>query len=111
MIRTHGDVQASTEHGACAVAILVTKKLTGFEVLERSVKGTGFDYWVGKDESLPFRRKTRLEVSGILRGALGDVEQRISRKCRQTERSDGMRLDALVIVVEFSRPIVKVAKR
>jgi hypothetical protein len=111
MMRTHGDMQESTEHGACAVAILVMKKLTGFEVIERSVKGTGFDYWVGKNESFPFRCKTRLEVSGILRGALGEVEQRISRKCRQTERSDEMKLDALVIVVEFSQPLVRVAKR
>ena len=41
MIRTHGDMEESTEHGACAVAILVTKKLTGFEVIERSVRALG----------------------------------------------------------------------
>jgi hypothetical protein len=111
MTRTYGDLQEATEHGACAVAILVTKELTGFEVIERSAKGTGFDYWVGEDEQLPFQSKTRLEVSGILRGTLGDIEQRVREKCHQTERSDGMGLAALVFVVEFSQPIVKVIKR
>jgi hypothetical protein len=111
MKRTYGDMQEATEHGACAVAILVTKELTKFTVIERSMKGTGFDYWVGEDEQLPFQDKTRLEVSGILCGKLADIERRVREKCHQTERSDGMGLAALVFVVEFSQPIVKVIKR
>ncbi len=110
-IRAHADLQEATEHGACAVAILVTRKITGAQVLERSAKGTGFDYWIGEDESVPFRLRTRLEVSGILRGTKADVDHRVEEKCRQTERSDTMQLDALVFVVEFSRPLAKVTKR
>jgi hypothetical protein len=93
------------------VAILVAREITVAQVLERSAKGTGFDYWIGEDESLPFRFRTRLEVSGILRGTRADVERRVEQKCRQTERSDSMQLDALVFVVEFSHPLAKVIKR
>ncbi len=110
-IRAHADLPEATEHGACAVAILVTREMTGAHVLERSAKGTGFDYWIGNDESLPFRLKTRLEVSGIFHGTMVDVERRTEQKCRQTERSDATRLDALVFVVEFSHPLAKVIKR
>jgi hypothetical protein len=110
-IRAHADLQEATEHGACAVAILVTRELTGAHVLERSAKGTGFDYWIGDAESLPFRLRIRLEVSGILRGTMADVERRAEQKCCQTERSDATRLDALVFVVEFSHPLAKVIKR
>ncbi len=86
-------------------------KRWGRKLVERSAKGTGFDYWIGENESLPFRLRTRLEVSGILRGTMAEVEQRVEQKCRQTERSDSTRLDALVFVVEFSRPLAKVVKR
>lgn len=109
--RTHADLQEATEHGACAVAILLTREIGEGQVLERSAKGTGFDYWIGHDGSVPFRLRARLEVSGILRGAMSEVDERLKAKCRQTEQSDTMRLDALVIVVEFSRPLAKVAKR
>lgn len=110
-IRAYADLSEATEHGACALAILVTRRLGGLEVIERSVKGTGFDYWIGEDEHVPFELKTRLEVSGILRGTRADVERRAVQKCHQTERSDGMGLDAVVFVVEFSQPLAKVVKR
>lgn len=110
MRRAHADLPEATEHGACAVAILATREMTGMRVLERSAKGTGFDFWIG-DESVPFRLRTRLEVSGILRGTMADVDRRAEQKCRQTERSDASRLDALVFVVEFSQPLAKVTRR
>jgi hypothetical protein len=110
-IRSHADLQEATEHGACAVAILVARRMTGAQVLERSAKGTGFDYWIGDGESPRFLFTTRLEVSGILRGTPTDVERRAQEKCQQTMRSDATRLDALVCVVEFSGPLAKVIKR
>jgi len=93
------------------VAILVTREATGKQVLDRSAKGTGFDYWIGEDGSSPVRLKTRLEVSGILRGTIADVQRRVDEKCIQTKRSDAMGLDAIVFVVEFSFPLAGVAKR
>jgi hypothetical protein len=109
--RTYNDLQEATEDGAYAVAILVTREATGKQVLERSAKGTGFDYWIGENESSPVRFKTRLEVSGILRGTPEDVRRRVDEKCLQTRRSDSMGLDAIVFIVEFSLPLAGVAKR
>jgi len=109
--RTHNDQQEATELGACAVAISVIHDLAGFAVVERSRKGTGFDYWLGDDDPHPFRKKARLEVSGILRGTDSDLERRVKEKCRQTERSDCTRLEAFVAVVEFGHPMAKVVKR
>lgn len=69
--RCYADMQEATEWGACAMAILMIKEATGKVVIERSKKGTGFDYWIGDsddDWSLPFEGAARLEVSGILQG-------------------------------------------
>jgi len=109
--RTHNDQQEATELGACAVAISIIHDVAGFAVVERSRKGTGFDYWLGDDDPYPFQKKARLEVSGILRGTDGDLERRVKEKCRQTERSDCTRLEAFVAVVEFGHPMAKVVKR
>ncbi|MFH1268437.1 MAG: hypothetical protein ABIK89_22170 [Planctomycetota bacterium] len=109
--RTHNDPQEATEVGACAVAISVIHDVAGFAVVERSRKGTGFDYWLGDDDPHPFQKKARLEVSGILHGTENDVEQRVKKKCLQTKRSDYTRLDAFVVVVEFGHPMAKVVKR
>jgi hypothetical protein len=47
---------------------MLIRQLTQFTVIERSRKGTGFDYWLGSEDEageLPFQNKVRLEVSGI----------------------------------------------
>src|SRR5882762_10409117 len=45
--RAWSDRQVTTEHGACGVAALVAMRLMDLVVVERSRKGTGFDYWLG----------------------------------------------------------------
>jgi hypothetical protein len=60
--RCYKDMQEATERGACGVAILMVKELTGHVVVERSRKGPGFDYWLGEDDDLLFTGKARLEV-------------------------------------------------
>ena len=58
---------------AVAVAVLLIKHLTSYEVfVQRSRRGTGIDYWLGDDTVLPYTRKARLEVSGILTGTSAD---------------------------------------
>jgi len=108
MSRAYRDMQETTELGACGVAILVVRELTGYSVIERSVKGTGFDYWMGavNDASTglePLERKARLEVSGILSGETAVGEARVREKIRQTRRSVG-EYPAYIIVVEFGTP-------
>ena len=113
--RAWNDLQESTEFGATAIAVLLSKKEIGYSVIERSVKGTGIDYWLGGDDGAPpFQNKARLEISGILKASGNNAERavktRVNQKLRQTELSDGS-LPAYVIVVEFGSPLAEVQKR
>jgi len=69
--RTWADAQVATEHGGYAVAALLVTALTDLTVIERSRKGTGFDYWLGPKNAVEelFQNKARLEVSGIGAGS------------------------------------------
>lgn len=108
--RTWNDPEEATEQGAVGVAVLLAKKEIGYAVLERSRKGTGFDYWIGDDAALPFQNKGRLEISGIRQGDDTVVRARVKQKMSQTNRSGGV-LPAYVIVVEFGRPLAEVQKK
>ncbi len=112
--RTWADRQEATEYGATAIAVLLAKNEIGHTVIERAVKSTGIDYWLGHEaEGPPFQRKARLEISGILRvdGSDSDVEKavakRVKDKLRQTQSSSGL-LPVYVIVVEFGSPLCEV---
>lgn len=111
MRMTHNDLQEATADGACAIAISLARELTGLNVIERSRKGTGFDYWLGKDTGTLFQSKSRLEVSGILKGDKTTIERRLRQKLTQTKRSDDLNLSALVCVVEFGTPQAQFVKR
>jgi hypothetical protein len=104
--RCYNDLQWATEMGAYGVAILVVNAVSGKKVIERSKKGTGFDYWIGDtDESeLIFSNKARLEVSGILHGSDGEVAARLKQKNAQIRASDSLGMTAYIAVVEFSHP-------
>ncbi len=104
--RTWADEPEATELGACGIAILVVRSTRGYEVVERSRKGTGFDYWLGDRTDMPFRRKSRLEVSGIRRGDIRRVEGRIQQKIRQISAYANP-LPGIVVVVEFSAPLAR----
>jgi hypothetical protein len=106
---THNDLHEATEGGACGVAILVVCGLTGKVVVERSKKGTGFDYWLGDDDTQDddnlFSGKGRLEVSGILEGSRSTVQSRVREKKEQIKPSSSLG-PGYVAVVEFSAPLV-----
>lgn len=103
--RCHNDLQEATERGASGIAILLLEEMTGMTVLDRSMKRTGFDYWIGKpgDDSLLFQGKTRLEVSGILQGTNSAVATRVKKKLAQVKPTD-KEAPAFVAVVEFGSP-------
>lgn len=108
---THNDLPDATSDGACAVAISLARKQTGLLVVERSRKGTGFDYWLGKNADTLFRDMSRLEVSGILKGNESKIASRIQQKKKQTQRSDSWGLPAFVCIVEFGTPQAHLVKR
>lgn len=105
--RCYNDPQEATEWGACGVAILLILEFTEYTVIERSRKGTGFDYWLGHEDELPFQHKARLEVSGIRNGNNSTIDRRVRQKLEQTAPTDGP-LPAFVVVVEFGQPLSKV---
>ena len=101
----------SVHFGAVGIAVLLIVRETGFTTVERSVRGTGIDYWLGSPGGPPFQFRARLEISGILQGSDGNIRARVREKLNQTRRSDNTMLPAYVIVVEFSGPIAEVGKR
>lgn len=105
--RSHADLQEMTEHGACAVAIVLARYLTGKVVVSRARKRTGFDYWLGleRDTDGLFQSTARLEVSGILKGTAARVRERVKAKLKQIGASDNTGLSAHVAVVEFGEPL------
>jgi hypothetical protein len=114
MRRAYNDLERATELGAYGIAILLVRDLTGLTVIRQSRKGTGFDYWLGKNDggnALVFQDTARLEVSGILSGTESQFTTRLKQKLKQTEASDETRLPAYAVVVEFERPQAEVAKR
>jgi len=108
--RAWADLQDATEQGAYGIAALLIAQCTDLHVVERSEKGTGFDFWLakkvaGEDDNPNFlQNRERMEVSGILSGTDAQINARIKEKVAQTSQSDGMGIPAWVAVIEFSLP-------
>ena len=111
MTRCHNDSEVATEHGAVGIAILLVKKVVGYSVIQRSRKGTGFDWWLGNEDELPFQNKARLEVSGIREGTAAQVSARVREKISQVAPSDDTGLPAHAIVVEFGQPSAEMRQK
>jgi hypothetical protein len=108
---TWKDLQHTTEFGAIGVAFLMVQELTDYTVIERSVKSTGIDYWLGFEDDMLFQRKARLEISGILNGDERTINARVKTRLSQTGQSDSTKLPAFVFIVEFGTPTAKTVKK
>jgi hypothetical protein len=105
------DPDEATEFGATGIAILLVKKYHKYKVIQRSRKGTGFDYWLGKSNHINFKDKARLEVSGINKGSDNEIRRRVELKLNQIDQSKGLMLPGLVVVVEFSNPLADMREK
>ena len=104
---------ATLAEAAYGIAFLIIQELTDYTVIERSRRGTGFDYWLGKktnNNDLPFQNAVRLEVSGIRKGDDSRIKARIKQKLEQVRPTDG-KLPAYIVVVEFSNPLAFIVKK
>lgn len=106
--RTYADEPEATEEGAVAVAIAVMLDRTDYVVVERSVKTTGFDYWLGRKEGI---FEARLEVSGIRHGSKSLIRKRVTQKLEQMAPSDHGGLPGYAVVVEFGKPCAQVVRK
>jgi hypothetical protein len=109
---TWADLHEATEYGAYAIGIVVALQFTQKSRVERSVRGTGIDYWIsdGENQDGPFQRAARLEISGMLKGNEARVAARLKEKVLQTQRSDGNGLPTYVSVVDFGQPEARFAQ-
>lgn len=110
---TWNDEEFTTEQAAYGLAALLVEEF-GLEVVQRSRKGTGFDYWLGekgKASTTLFQGLARLEVSGIRRGGETQIAQRVKIKENQTTKSDNLALPAVVAIIEFSTPAARITER
>ena len=92
---------------------MIIQELTDYTVIERSRRGTGFDYWLGKkgdNSEIPFQNAVRLEVSGIRKGDDSRIKARIKQKLEQVSPTDGT-LPVYIVVVEFSNPLAFIVKK
>lgn len=110
--RAWADPEVATEFGAYGIASLLITLCCPLTIVERSRKGTGFDFWLGsQDDPGPlFQARARLEVSGIRQGSDQSVASRTRQKLTQTDRSAGA-LPAVVVVVEFSQPLSHLSEK
>lgn len=105
MQRTYADHQANTERSAIAISVLLAKELTGYSVILRSRKGTGFDYYLGEENDSQYTPLARLEISGIEKEtSKNTIAGRFKQKLEQVAPSDITTLPAYISVVEFSTP-------
>jgi DICT domain-containing protein len=130
-LRSWNDEDEATEQGAAGIATLLANLELCLEVILRSRKRTGFDYWLGDrrietlseaeqgataglaelllDDHLVVR--ARMEVSGIRNGNDRRITARVKEKLDQVTASDYLQIPAYVVVVEFGRPIAEVRRK
>ena len=114
--RSFGEARNAAETAAEGFAHLVIPELTGYFLMWRANIGEGVDYWLGSEndpDAYDFENAdARLEVSGtVSQDYLSGVEYIVRQKLEQTKPTDYTGLPALVIVVEFGRPIFYVERR
>jgi hypothetical protein len=96
--------------GEC-IGILLSEKLTEFNVVERSWIGTGFDFWLGMKKDPLFQRKARLEISALDHGGNADIDGRVKKKQAQVDKgSHSTSGSALIVVSQLQRPVAKVVR-
>jgi hypothetical protein len=108
----HDDWVYAAEQGAYCIALLMIHRLTDYKIIRQAKRQTGFDYWLGdKKEAYPYTEKARLEVSGLLKGKLKQINWRVKSKFQQSEQSNELRLPIYVMITEFSKPISKMLEK
>jgi hypothetical protein len=100
------------EFGAEALALLLIKEKTPYTAIERAVKPSGIDYWLGyKNSKYIFSRfDARLEITGILtESSSNTIKSRINKKLERTMISNVF--PVFISVIEFGEPKAVTVRR
>ena len=106
------NIDDATEYGAEAIALLISIDRTEYTAVQRAIKTTGIDYWLGYKDNLnnPFKQAGRLEISGIFKETeMNPVSARVKRKLKQTLPT-AHTFPVYVIIVEFGEPYATMVK-
>lgn len=100
------------DHLAVCLSALLVKRCTEYTIIQRARIGTGVDYWLGKEDDVPFQNSARLEISGIFKeSATNTADKRLEMK-RSRRRHLTARLYLYMFrIVEFSNPKAILAKK
>lgn len=94
-----------TDHGAVCLSAMLVKNYTEYTIIERARIGTGIDYWMGREEDIPFLNSARLEISGIFQESeQNTMDKRFNIKKKQTIKSDETQLPVYISIIEFGHP-------
>lgn len=107
--KCYTDHDQVADDAACILALESIRLLTGKTGVERSAKGTRFDYYLStsEDDTLIFNDASFLEVSGIFGEKKGNtVQSRRNRKINRLEKPGGPGLSeqTYICIVELSTP-------
>lgn len=106
MLNSYNDEKENTEFAAAGISALLTPYLTDYTIIMRAQQGTGFDYWLGKDDTSLSPLAT-LEVSGIKsENSDNTISKRLSAKKKQIMASEGLKLPQYISIVEMANPKV-----
>ncbi|HVR40988.1 MAG TPA: hypothetical protein VMU84_17985 [Thermoanaerobaculia bacterium] len=98
------DAIEAAAYSLALAAVEVTFQLTAFG---RTETNTGADYYIGRRED-DFETAYRLEISGVGRGPLSALRDRLNRKIRQARRGVS-RLPAMACVVGLEAATIMIA--
>ena len=108
--RAFGSTANAAERAGEGIAILSVLSLTDFTVIERSITGTGVDFWLGNKDNTTeaiLQRAARMEVKGRTQlRSESKIRSVLRVGMKQTDRSAATKLPACVILTEFSRPVI-----
>lgn len=101
-------------YAAVGLSLLLMIALTTFKTFELAEYGTGIDYWMDEHLSVAskvFKRKARLEISGIFKETKSNsIQMRVNLKKKQIKKSDSTKLPAWIAIVAFNEPKSKIEK-
>lgn len=103
------DLHDATERGAVCLAIWIIEQFTQLQVAQRAMIGTGVDFFLCEKSDQKKKVVATLEVSGLLSEKKWRVNRRLKEKKAQSAKAKILGYDGYVIVIEFSKPIAKIA--
>ncbi|HFA47536.1 MAG TPA: hypothetical protein ENJ95_00805 [Bacteroidetes bacterium] len=104
------DEKEATEYAATAIAILLVRELTEFELSKRLRQGDRADYFLAKKNApSALAPEGFLEVSGIFEETPGNtINMRLGIKKANIDKIQGREKTAIIIVVALNIPKAKI---